>query len=151
MQRTFGGLLLALSICSVSVPGGLVRGQRAPVPVAVGDTGTRVGDARVADALADALHRAIARESGRLVESGPASARFVLTASVTELEVRPGEPEHEVRIAVSVVVADRGGSVRAMLSGRAGARGDGDPAELTEDALLAAVRSAMRPLGDSLR
>lgn len=151
MKRTFGGLLLALSICSVSLPGAVVRGQRAPLAVAVGDTGTRVGGARVADALEAALHQAIARESGRLVEAGPGRARFVVTGSVTELEVREGEPEHEVRIAVSLIVADRGGSVRAMLSGRAGARGDGDPGALTEDALLAAVRSAMRPLGDSLR
>lgn len=151
MKRTFGGLLLALSICSVSLPGAVVRGQRAPVAVAVGDTGSRVGGAEVADALEDALHQVIARESGRLVEAGPRRARFVVTGSVTELSVDDRAGEHEVRLTVSLVVADRGGSVRAMLSGRAGVRGDEAPERLTESALVAAVRSAMRPIGDSLR
>ena len=53
----------------------------------------------------------------------------------------------EVRCEVSLVVADaRGGAVRAMLRGRAGARGGTDAARLQGNALRAAVRGALRPL-----
>ncbi len=53
----------------------------------------------------------------------------------------------EVRCEVSLVVTEaRGGSIRAMLRGRGGARGSGDAARLSNDALRAAVRGALRPL-----
>lgn len=129
-----------------------VLAQSAPtrLPIAIGDTGAVVGGAPAAAALEEALEAALEdREDLRV--SDASHARFVVTASVTELSERDSGAEREVRCAVSVVVADRGGSVRAMLAGRAGARGEDEAGVLAERALLAAVRGALRPLGGTLR
>ncbi len=151
MVRAPRGLLLALVLCSVLSSPPIAAGQRGAVAVSVGDTGASVGGSPVADALEIALHDAIAARPELRDESHPRRARYVVTGSVTELQSRPTRGGHEVRIAVSIVVADRGGSVRAMLAGRAGASGGDDPHRLTESALRAAVASAMRPLGSTLR
>jgi hypothetical protein len=158
MVRAVRGLLPVFVLCSVLVTPvvftpPLAAGQRgaARLPVSVGDTGAVVGGSPVADALEVALHDAIAARPDLRDESLPRRARYVVTGSVTELHTEATSGGHEVRIAVSIVVADRGGSVRAMLAGRAGASGGDDPSRLTESAMRAAVRSAMRPLGATLR
>lgn len=152
MVRALRGLLPVLVLCSVLItpPLAAQRGS-ARVAVSVGDTGAMIGGTPVADALELALHDAIAARPDLRDESHPRRARYVVTGSVTELHSHATSGGHEVRIAVSIVVADRGGAVRAMLAGRAGASGGDDPTRLTENALRAAVRSAMRPLGATLR
>lgn len=152
MVRSTRGLSLVVLLCSVCFVGS-AQGQRGParLAVSVGDTGVHAGGASVAEALEEALHAAIAARPDLREERSPGRARYVVTGSVTELDTHATDAGHEVRIAVSIIVADRGGSVRAMLAGRAGARGDLAPDRLTADALRAAVRSAMRPLGETLR
>lgn len=156
MVRAARGLSSVIVLCSVLVGSSLAGGpapalgQRGRLTVAVGDTGARVGGDVAAAALEDALHATIAARADLREEERPGRARYVVTGSVTELRSRSTADGHEVHIAVSIVVADRGGSVRAMLAGRAGATGD-DVEQLTENALRAAVRSAIRPLGETLR
>jgi hypothetical protein len=151
MVRAARGLLSVVVLCSVWLsPPASVLGQGGRLSVAVGDTGARVGGDLAAAALEEALHASIAARPDLREEGRPGRARYVVTGSVTELDARSTADGHEVRIAVSIIVADRGGSVRAMLAGRAGATGD-DIERLTENALRAAVRSAIRPLGETLR
>lgn len=129
-----------------------VFAQTAPhrTAVAIGDTGAVVGGAPAAAALGQALELALTDRADLRV-SDASHARFMVTASVTELSERDSGAEREVRCAVSVVVADRTGNVRAMLAGRAGARGEDAAGVLADRAMLAAVRGALRPLGDTLR
>ncbi len=78
---------------------------------------------------------------------GRGRAELELRASVAELERRQGDDGMEVRARVTVIVSDaRGGAVRAMLTGRAGARGGSDVEQLSRNALRGAVRSALRSL-----
>jgi hypothetical protein len=130
---------------------------RGAAAVAIGETGTAVsalgpGTAEgpvPAAALRDALAREVARiPTLRLMPQ--ARARYVLRSSVTRFERRAEGGEAEVRCEVSIVVADAGGNIRLVTSGRAGARG-GDDARLARAALEGAVRGALRPLGDALR
>ena len=125
---------------------GLVRAQHATA-VLIGDSGAVVGGAPAAAALDDALHAALEAQPGVRVEGRVDHARYVLTGSIIEWQSRDLGDEHEVRCAVSIVVSDASGAVRAMLSGRAGARGEGNLDILRDRALFAATRSALRPLG----
>jgi hypothetical protein len=151
MVRSTRGLSSVVLLCLLCLPSSVSSQRGSPrLSVAIGDTGARVGGEPVAEALEEALHAAIAARPD-LREEESRRARYVVTGSVTELDAHPTADGHEVRITVSIVVADRGGSVRAMLSGRAAASGDLGPPRLTADALRAAVRSAMRPLGETLR
>lgn len=117
--------------------------------VAVGETGAQTSSPRDAGALRDALVREIGRlPSLRLAE--PNRARYVVRGSITQLDRRARGSEVEVRCEVSLVVSEaRGGSIRMMLSGRAGARG-GNGESLEHAALEAAVHGALRPLSSSL-
>ena len=148
MVRTIGlGSALVCLAFAVQV---FAQSGPSRLAVAIGDTGAVVGGDDAAAALGEALAAALEdRDDLRISDAG--HARYVVTASVTELTARDAGAEREVRIAVSVVVADRGGSVRAMLAGRAGARGEDTADVLAERAMLAAVRGALRPLGDTLR
>jgi hypothetical protein len=121
------------------------QAQRAPVRVALGEIGAADGAPGAAAALGEALERELrGRDDVQL--TGPRRAQLVLRGSVTRLDRRRVGPQLEVRCEVSVIVADaRGGSIRAMLRGRAGARG-ADAARLSENAMRAAVRGALRPL-----
>lgn len=75
-------------------------------------------------------------------------AELELRATVAELRSQRTHEGVEVRARVTVVVADaRGGAVRAMLTGRAGARGGDDVNRLSDNALRAAVRGALRSIG----
>lgn len=77
----------------------------------------------------------------------PRYAELVLRGTLVEHRQRVVRGEIEVHCVVSVIVADaRGGSIRAMLRGRADARGGSDAARLSDNALRAAVRGALRRL-----
>ena len=80
---------------------------------------------------------------------GRGRAELELRGSVAELQRRSTHDGVEVRARVTVIVADaRGGAVRAMLTGRAGARGGGDVDRLSRNALRGAVRGALRSLAE---
>lgn len=140
-----GGLLLAVSVsvvCAAHAAGD------APPAIAVGEMAAPAS--ATADALGSAVASELASRRDLRLASDARRARYVLRGSV-QLERRQVNDGIEVRVAVSLIVADRGGSVRAMLHGRAGARGIDDPDRLAEAALAAAVRGALRPLGSQLR
>ncbi len=128
----------------------IVSAQRATA-VSIGDSGAVVGGPDAAAALDTALHAALASHPGVRVEGRVDHARFVITGSITEWSNREVTDGHEIRCSVSLIVTDSHGAMRAMLSGRAGARGEGDADQLADRALLAATRSALRPLGVQLR
>lgn len=136
-----------VQMCAPALPA-LADGGRTSI-VAVGETGAQTASPGDAGALHDALVREIGRLEGlRLAETR--RARYVVGGSVTRLDRRANGRDVEVRCEVSLVVADaRGGSIRMMLSGSAGARGD-DAETLAHAALEAAVRGALRPLPSSL-
>ncbi len=98
-------------------------------------------------AIADAMREILATTPEVDVVPAP-RAELELRGVVAELRHQTLHDIVEVRARVTVVVADaRGGAVRAMLTGRAGARGGGDVDRLSQNALRAAVRGALRSLG----
>lgn len=99
-------------------------------------------------AIAGAMREAVAGTPELdLVPAG--RAELELRGTVAELTRAQLHDGVEVRARVTVVVADaRGGAVRAMLTGRAGARGGADVDRLSESALRAAVRGALRSLSE---
>ncbi len=127
------------------------RARRTEPTVAVGPTGSAVDNRAAGRALRDALSAELGTLGGvRLSSRG--AARYVVHGSVTRLDHQRLPDGVEVHCEVSLVVADaRQGTVRVMLQGRAGARGARDAERLEEVAVQAAVRGALRPLGDSLR
>jgi hypothetical protein len=150
-MRRAGSGAVALVMCWSVLFAAHAAGD-APPSIAVGEMGSQVGGTRVADALGLSVERAItSRRDVRLAREG-SRARWVVRGSVVQLDRRTVADGLEVRCAVSLIVTDgRGGSVRAMLEGRAGARGVDDPDRLAQAALDAAVRGALRPLGTQLR
>lgn len=113
--------------------------------VAVGAVAASEGGATAARELSRALADVVgARPDVRLTPRRRAD--LVLRGSIVRMERTRVDGGVEVRCEVSVVVTDGGGSIRAMLRGRGGARGDGDVAHLSRDALRAAVRGALRRL-----
>jgi hypothetical protein len=154
MQRARG---LATWLCAAAVawmqmcaPGLPVLADGASTPiVAVGETGAQTNSPDAASALRASLERELARLPSLRV-AATREARYVVRGSVTRLERTPAGRDVQVRCEVSLVVAEaRGGSIRFMLSGRAGARGP-DAATLERAALDAAVRGALRPLSSTL-
>ncbi len=150
--RTLATWLCAATVAwmQMCAPGVPVLAERTLAPiVAVGETGALTSSPVAAGALREAL----VRELGRLPSLRVASARearYVVRGSVTRLDRSPVGSEVQVRCEVSLIVADaRGGSIRLMLSGRAGARGS-DAVTLERAALDAAVRGALRPLPSTL-
>lgn len=123
----------------------------APPTIAVGETAAREGGPEIAGALGDALSTEIAARRDIRLAADARRARWVVRGSVVQLQEREVADGIEVRCEVSLIVADARGSVRAMLQGRAGARGIDDPDRLARAALRAAVRGALRPLGTQLR
>ena len=122
---------------------GTAQRRHPMVSVAVGElAGARVPEAfsrAVDDALAD--HRDV-----RVTPAGHAD--LVIRGSVMNWQRRRVGGALEVRCEVSLILADaQGGAIRAMLRGRGGARGTGAEDVLSQDALRAAVRGALRPLG----
>ncbi|MCZ7685422.1 MAG: hypothetical protein M5U28_44260 [Sandaracinaceae bacterium] len=137
-------VVIALAAAAMCVPSAS-GAQRGPLRVAIGEVGSSGGP----DA-ARALTRAIAEalEQQPAIDVAPARrAQLVVRGSISRWEQRAVSGGLEVRCEVSLVVTEaRGGSIRAMLRGRGGARGGGDAARLSSDALRAAVRGALRPL-----
>jgi hypothetical protein len=129
-----------MTVCCVPLA---THAQRAPVRVAVGELGAGEGSA---DALFGAIARTLEDNPEIRVTTTP-RAELVVRGSVVRLERRRVGNELEVSCEVSLIVAEaRGGSIRAMLRGRGGARGGRDAERLSDDALRAAVRGALRPL-----
>jgi hypothetical protein len=135
---------LAVAALCVAV---VTEAQRSPsLRVAIGEVATNDGDPGTVQAFSQALSEALAAQPA-VALTPTRRAQVVLRGSVVRWDRRNVEGGLEVRCEVSLVVADaRGGSIRAMLSGRGGARGAGDPARLSANALRAAVRGALRPL-----
>ncbi|UJR81549.1 hypothetical protein [Sandaracinus amylolyticus] len=147
MRRTWSGAIALVMSWSVFVAAHAAGD--APPTIAVGETAAREGGPAIAGALGDALSEEIAaRRDVRLTED-TRRARWVVRGSVVQLDEHAVADGLEVRCEVSLIVADaRGGSVRAMLQGRAGARGVDDPERLARAALQAAVRGALRPIAN---
>jgi hypothetical protein len=144
------GAVVLVAACSVLVAAHAAGD--APPAIAVGEMGATSGGPAAADALKNALQRALADRRDVRLAPDPRRARYVVSGSVVQLEQRNVSDGLEVRCAVSLVVANaHGGAVRAFLSGRAGARGVDDPDRLTRAALEAAIRGALRRLGTQLR
>ncbi len=136
-------LAVALAWTVWCVPG--AEAQRSALRIAVGEVASNDGDRAAARALSEELARAIEQQPD--VDLAPRRrAELVLRGSVVRMTRERVAGGLEVRCEVSVIVTDGGGSIRAMLRGRGGARGGGDPARLSSDALRAAVRGALRPL-----
>lgn len=110
--------------------------------VAIGSLSTRsAGDPALEGSLRLALEQAL-DALPTVDRTAPARAQVVVAGSLVRLEHTP----QGVRAEVSLLVSERrGGAVRMLLSGRAEARGGSDPVPAS---ITAAVRSAMRPLGD---
>jgi len=101
-----------------------------------------VSDPRIRTAMHEALEG-----TPEVDVVGRSRAELELRGTVAELERTQLHDSVQVRARVTVVVADAsGGAVRAMLTGRAGARGGGDVQRLSDNALRAATRSALRGL-----
>lgn len=116
--------------------------------IAIGDFAPIAGQRGSEGELEHAIRTALASHPAVTVSPDMQHARFVVTGSVVELSQRvlTGD-EREVRCRVSVVVADaRGGSVRAMLEGRAAVRGGGTEDAMRRSAVHGAVASALRSI-----
>ncbi|CAG0975346.1 hypothetical protein ARNL5_02022 [Anaerolineae bacterium] len=141
--RPLGVALALMAICSPSAA------QRGRLRVAVGETGSSVtesGPGALSQAL---LHELESRGDVQLAARG--RAELVGGGSIVRLDRVTHGGEVEVRCEVSLIVSEaRGGAIRAMLRGRAGARGGGDAERLSQSALAAAVRGALRPLGNGV-
>lgn len=124
-----------------------------PATTASGDGAQEIRVA-VGEMLAGEHERALSTTVGEVIEAQPGvrlapapSAELVLRGSVVRWDQRRVHDDLEIRCEVSMVVAEaRGGSIRAMLRGRGGARGRNAEGALRRDALRAAVRGALRPL-----
>jgi hypothetical protein len=145
--RTLAFVLPTAVILVATLHLALASAQRA-TGVVLEDSGAAVGGPLAAAALDGALRTALEAQPGVRIEGRAERARYVVTGSIVEWTSREVVDGHEFRCGVSIVVADAHGAVRAMLSGRAAARGEGDLDALSSRALLAATRSALRPLGE---
>lgn len=141
--------LAMVQTCAPAVP--VLAQQAGLTSVAVGETGATVATPGAASELHQALADELGLAAGLRLTPAP-SARYVVRGSVTRLVQEPADDDVAVRCEVSLLVAEaRGGNVRFVLSGRASARGDGrDGNRLARTALRAAVRGALRPLGQTL-
>ena len=148
MHRAVTGAL-ALALSSVVLVAARAAGD-APPAIAIGEIAAPATTSRelVVGLLETELQ---GRDDVRLASSAR-RARYVLRGSVVHLEQRGVADGIEVRCEISLIVSEaRGGAIRALLSGRAGARGVDDPERLARAALEGAVHGALRPLGDRLR
>lgn len=143
-QLAVRSVVIALAMAAWCVPCA-TDAQRASLRVAVGEIGANDGGPAAARALSRALVEALEQQPAIDVAS-PGRAELVVRGSVSRLEQRAVSGGLEVSCEVSLIVADRGGSIRAMLRGRGGARGGADADRLSSDAMRAAVRGALRPL-----
>lgn len=141
--RSACAVAFALAVWCIGSPA-QSSAQRA-LRIAVGEIGSSDGLRAHAAALSRELTRAIEQRPDAAL-SPRRRAELVLRGSVVHMTQARVAEGLEVRCEVSVIVTDSSGNIRAMLRGRGGARGSGDPARLSNDALRAAVRGALRPL-----
>jgi hypothetical protein len=79
-------------------------------------------------------------------------ARYVVDASLLRIGREAGSAGPELRCEVTLFVSDSdSGALHAVLSGRGGTRDADALHDATHTVLSAAVRSAVRPLGETLR
>jgi|GEM_PF-2387888 len=149
------GLLAALASTPLDVAAQRARTHRAQprarTAVMVADAGARVGGESARTEMDQAMREALATHPTATLTTTASAARYVVTGSVVELDDHVEGADHLVNCRVSIVVADRLGNVRAMLEGRAGARGGTGDTTLRRSAVRGAVRSAMRGLGEVAR
>ena len=146
----------AMTLCATFFVGALLSGsmmgdadaqrRRARgTTIAIGETSAPL---RLRGALRDALRDELGVVDGVEVTNAR-HARYVLRGSVTRIDTEPQSDRIECE--VSLILADRrGGNIRLILEGRAGARrpqGAAEVARLRPEVVRAAVRGALRPLG----
>ncbi len=138
-------LTVVLAMAALCAPRA-IEAQQGSLRIAVGEVAANDGGPGAAQALSRALVEAL--EAQPEIDVAPARrAQLVVRGSVVRWDRQAVDGGVEVRCEVSLIVSEaRGGSIRAMLRGRGGARGGGDPSRLSNDALRAAVRGALRPL-----
>lgn len=150
-RHSLGAWLLATAAMAMCAPLPAAA-DGAGVSLAIGETASTVSAPHAARALRRALEEELATTSGVELLSAR-RAQWIVRGSVTRLDrSRDDRGVTVVRCEVSLLVADRrGGAVRMLLTGRAGARSaDEEVARLESQALRAAVRGAIRPLGTTL-
>ena len=124
-----------------------VSAQGRAAEVAIGSTDAPAP--RLRGALRHALSEELTTaEDVHVVDRRRAS--YVLRAAVTRMDLRRDGQRNRLECEVSVTVEERRtGAVRMMLAGRAMAAGT-EVEHLRGNVLRAAVRGAVRPLGESL-
>jgi hypothetical protein len=139
--RWFSVVLSALA----SLPAATSAGEP---PVAVGEVHGSTPGGEFSEPLRNALHAAIAR-----AELGRPREQFVLSATLVELEAERVGKGARASAAVSIVLRRaRQQSLHAILNGHATAEeADATVNETREDALRAAVNSALRRLPEAVR
>jgi hypothetical protein len=142
-----GACALVFALFCTARPSAAQRLQA--LSVAVGETAALAEAAALGPELRVALAEELSQNPDlRLAPLQAASV--VVRGSITRLERTSSGSHGQVRCEVSLIVADRrGGSVRAMVSGRASAQGTLGRA-LDRAVIRAAVRGALRPLGRTL-
>jgi hypothetical protein len=138
-----GALLVVAGYAVASI----AEGQTA-TPIAIGTIGAHAG--ATSDAVRLELESALEQAGGFHIVPN-ARADYVIRGAVVRLDDRDIPGGHEVQCEVSLLVSDaRGERVRALLTGRAGARGGGAIERVRGAAIRAAMRSAIRPLPNGL-
>jgi len=144
----------AMSICVTLLGAALLSGSMIDAASAQGRrTSIAIGETTAPSALNGALRDALRDELGGVSSVRVTStrrARYVLRGSITHIDERRESDRMECE--VSLILADRrGGNIRLILEGRAAARlpqGEEAITRLRPEVLRAAVRGALRPLGE---
>jgi len=146
----------AMSICAtiLGLGAALLSGPMLDAASAQGrSTSIAIGETRAPGALGRVLREALRDELDSVAGvrvTNARRARYVLRGSITHIDERRESGRMECE--VSLVLADRrGGNIRLILEGRAAARlprRDEAVARLRPELLRAAVRGALRPLGE---
>lgn len=112
-----------------------------------------VGALQGPEAARPSLQRVMAtelRQAHGVRVTGRGRAAYVVSAAVTRFEERESPGRLELECEVSLIVSRRrGGAVRAVLSGRAAARGAPND-RLRDSVVRAAIRGALRPIAEAL-
>lgn len=98
--------------------------------------------------LEQPFRKIVASELGRLRLPSNGKRAYVLSASLVQMKTRRGA---EVTCAVSATIREEsGGSLKAVLRGRASVSQEGSVRQLQTEAMQAAVRSTLSGLGNVL-
>ena len=108
--------------------------------LAIGDLGSPSAGMPAID---NALDAELRRSGARLTSAS--RAEYIVTGAVTRFDVERSARRLSLECEVSLVVSDRRGNVRFLLSGRAAGRG-APRARLRASVVRAAVRGAIRNL-----